>query len=634
MTTTTTPPPPTRRSTSRLVDDGDPPITREAKIRRRDPHFNRRNKGPAASLSLSLSLSLLLLLPTAHAFRSDLRAPPPSSSSSIGTAFGRPPRRDRPPQSPGGPTLTPSLSDAILRASSSPAASAAVLRGRTRDDDQWFGRLDELRAYRDDWGSVDVKRTGPSPTLGNWAARQRRDYAAMERGERSPMSGSRIDALEALGFEWKTRSGEERWGDRLEELKGFGAVHGHVDVPESEEFGGLATWVKNQRTEHSKRRDGLPSSLTDERRARLEALGFCWDVHEALWRRRFAELERFKEDYGHCNVPMSCGSLGDWVLKVRTNYNRIRRNQPPVHPSLLTDERVDDLIRIGFDFHPLETQFRERLDELLEFRRKYGHINVGNTEGRLSTWYYRQRAEYKKHVRGERTSLTPERLSGLEGAGFYPSMFNETLRPGSSRPCVPWEERFEDLAAYKEENGDCNVSWSQGALGRWVKEQRSSCSNATRVDKLNELGFVWDIRDYQWWNKYRELVDFYMEFGHSNVPHSRGELGEWVAQQRKCNDREGDDRLMDMRRSALDKIEFVWDRGGQIRTQNEERWDDKFRKLEEHKDRSGDCRVPRSAGKLYEWVRRQRTLYRAFSQGKTSSLTERRRHKLDSIGFE
>ena len=80
-----------------------------------------------------------------------------------------------------------------------------------------------------------------------------------------------------------------------------------------------------------------------------------------------------------------------------------------------------------------------------------------------------------------------------------------------------WRLQFEELKAYKQENGHCNVPRGKGKLGewklgRWVQIQRSlyngthgSLYNAgklnkprklskERIDALNEIGFVWNLR--------------------------------------------------------------------------------------------------------------------------------------------
>ena len=93
-----------------------------------------------------------------------------------------------------------------------------------------------------------------------------------------------------------------------------------------------------------------------------------------------------------------------------------------------------------------------------------------------------QRNIYKKG------KMLLERVLQLEGVGFKWSQRN-------SYKCKAWEERFDELVAYKEKNGNCNVPQRQGALGLWVGTQ---CANykegkmsQKHVSQLEGVGFIW-----------------------------------------------------------------------------------------------------------------------------------------------
>ena len=68
----------------------------------------------------------------------------------------------------------------------------------------------------------------------------------------------------------------------------------------------LGIWVSRQRTEYKKFRAGETSGMTAERIQRLEAEGFVWNPLDDLWDTRFSELEEYKQEHGHCNVPQMC----------------------------------------------------------------------------------------------------------------------------------------------------------------------------------------------------------------------------------------------------------------------------------------------------------------------------------------
>jgi hypothetical protein len=57
------------------------------------------------------------------------------------------------------------------------------------------------------------------------------------------------------------------------------------------------------------------STLTDERKAKLDALGFIWDSHRTTWDEKYESICEFKARYGHCGVPSKYQdkNLAIWV---------------------------------------------------------------------------------------------------------------------------------------------------------------------------------------------------------------------------------------------------------------------------------------------------------------------------------
>ena len=114
----------------------------------------------------------------------------------------------------------------------------------------------------------------------------------------------------------------------------------------------LGNWVKKQRA--AKRRldrgDDTPG-ITEEQVEALEALGFEWELHTSSWEALYAELEAFRAQHGHCNVPrghISNGaSLGTWVDNQRTAK---RRRDKGDRYGGISQERIDRLLAIDFKF--------------------------------------------------------------------------------------------------------------------------------------------------------------------------------------------------------------------------------------------------------------------------------------------
>ncbi len=78
------------------------------------------------------------------------------------------------------------------------------------DDDKWYKRLDELKAYRAEAGDCVVPCTDEYRPLRNWIGMQRHYYRKWK--AREPCKGftaERRDALESIGFSWPANQEKE-----------------------------------------------------------------------------------------------------------------------------------------------------------------------------------------------------------------------------------------------------------------------------------------------------------------------------------------------------------------------------------------------------------------------------------------
>lgn len=76
---------------------------------------------------------------------------------------------------------------------------------------------------------------------------------------------------------------------------------------------------------------GEKSQITDKRVEALAALDFKWNARSAGWDRHFEDLQKFKQEHGHCYVPRSNKgpnkSLGYWVNNIRSKQIRSSAEQ-------------------------------------------------------------------------------------------------------------------------------------------------------------------------------------------------------------------------------------------------------------------------------------------------------------------
>lgn len=110
---------------------------------------------------------------------------------------------------------------------------------------------------------------------------------------------------------------EDQWMDQFRELQKFAQQTGHTFVPSRYMAqDSLSRWTKRQRYQFKLRCDGKVSTMTDQRVALLNELGFVWNSQVAVWEQRLRELQEYKDDTGHCNVPSHYSrnqKLATWV---------------------------------------------------------------------------------------------------------------------------------------------------------------------------------------------------------------------------------------------------------------------------------------------------------------------------------
>jgi hypothetical protein len=136
------------------------------------------------------------------------------------------------------------------------------------------------------------------------------------------------------------------------------------------------------------------------------------------WTLRFEELCQFCKLKGHCQVPHTFKknpALARWVKRQRYQYKLHVENKP----STMTGERISVLEKIGFVWDSHVAAWEERRNELIEYKKIYGHCNVPSnysSNRQLAVWVKRQRRQYKFFWDGEPPSM--KRIAALESIGF------------------------------------------------------------------------------------------------------------------------------------------------------------------------------------------------------------------------
>eukprot|EP00934_Nitzschia_sp_Nitz4_P002865 Nitzschia sp. Nitz4//scaffold231_size31564//27935//28873//NITZ4_007944-RA/size31564-processed-gene-0.32-mRNA-1//1//CDS//3329543305//2855//frame0 len=149
-----------------------------------------------------------------------------------------------------------------------------------------------------------------------------------------------------------------RWQQRFMELAHFKNEYGHCCVPSHwPQNHSLAQWVKRQRSQRKLKQEGRRSNMTPQREQALTEMGFVWDSHSDVWEERLNELCEYKVKNGHVNVPTRYPEnppLAIWCKRQRRLY-KLNQIGEDCRTSI-SDERIQKLKDLGFDFCPRETE--------------------------------------------------------------------------------------------------------------------------------------------------------------------------------------------------------------------------------------------------------------------------------------
>lgn len=225
----------------------------------------------------------------------------------------------------------------------------------------------------------------------------------------------------------------------------------------------------------------------------------------------------------------------------------------------------------------------------------------------------------------------------------------------TNRTMGTFEEMFFQLVLYRARVGDCLVPTSfrdQRNLGRWIhtvrQQYKEDMLSIDQIIALESIGHIWDVKESQWDDRYKELLRFKEQNGHCMVPTAKSDLGAWVNSQRcayashirgkalanKNPENPAASRkirsISDERVAKLNAIGFVW------KLKDRNNWDKRLAELKQFVQQNGHARVPqhyKENRKLGKWVAKQRYELTLIKTGKPSQLTKERMNQLDALGF-
>lgn len=475
----------------------------------------------------------------------------------------------------------------------------------------WEEKFNELQQFAKRFGHSHVPATDPQyEELHAWLIQQVKN--------KEFLSEERKNKLNYLGIYWECNDLREwKWQEMYQQLEEYYQQYGDAKVPQKwPENRRLSNWVLVQRRRYSE------GNMPKDRIRKLEKLDFVWDFREVFedqWEEKFDLLKKFKKENGHTKVPLAYHDqkLAGWVDRQRTLHGKGR---------LLTD-RKEKLDKIGFiwDCTVLqEQQWEERYQQLVEYKKQYGDcvVPVNWKENRqLGIWVSTQRT-IEKHG-----NMDPEKKKRLDDLEFV--WKNEAWKYVDKKYDEIWETNYKKLIAYKKKYGKLQVSVNiDRPLQRWTCAQRKFYQTGKlsqeRIEKLDAIGFAWDLHQAYWMKRYEQLKEFKKRFGTTRVPwgwEENHKLGQWVSRTRLAGKKAHSKKQVQL----LDKIGFDWT----VMKKTIVPWKDMYEQLVDFKKAFGHTRVPVNWPKnkrLGKWISRIRS--------EQHKLHPDRKHMLNKLDFD
>jgi len=153
-----------------------------------------------------------------------------------------------------------------------------------RHHELWNRQYENLKKFHKKHGHCYVFRNSKDGiTLANWIHCQRKQRKLFDKGEHCVLTPERIRLLDDINFDWApSKSGaivkmrqkefDEEWESKFRSLCNYKRKEGHCkpskDVPK------LGVWCKRMRSLYAKNKAGEKTTLTQEKTAKLESIGF------------------------------------------------------------------------------------------------------------------------------------------------------------------------------------------------------------------------------------------------------------------------------------------------------------------------------------------------------------------------
>lgn len=147
----------------------------------------------------------------------------------------------------------------------------------------WMQHYGDLKAFHKKHGHCYASRLGDEQVLASWVHVQRKNKKKHDEGIATPLSAERIKLLNDLNLDWApAKSGgmqavtqvrrDEDWEGIFEKLVSFKNKSGHANPKKVEST--IGPWACRMRKLYSQKQNGVTTTLSDVKIAKLESIGF------------------------------------------------------------------------------------------------------------------------------------------------------------------------------------------------------------------------------------------------------------------------------------------------------------------------------------------------------------------------
>lgn len=378
------------------------------------------------------------------------------------------------------------------------------------------------------------------------------------------------------------------------------------------------------------------------------------------WEETYQLAINFYNENGHLNIPAKFKTfdginydengfaLGKWIQNLRKC-----RNGAAVYQYLnLTEDRIISLNSIGMIWNIDEYEWKLKYQLAAEYYSSNGNLEVPakyKTENgvALGNWINNTRCKYRAG------KLEEEKIKSLEKIGMVWNIDK-----------VYWNKMYNYAYEFYQENSHLDIPLKHKTkdgenLGIWIATQRTRYKGMSpsytklsdeEIEKLEQIGMIWDTRDYDWHNKYLLAKNFYEHYGHCNIPVAFKTkngidydengilLGGWITTQRQDYANIGNkDKEYEKRFNLLNKIGMIWN----VRDSN---WEYMYSLAEKYYQANHHLRVHSSfktfngitfddkGVNLGSWIANQRLAYLQTSIA-YAPLEKDKVEKLNAIGM-